>query len=222
MLWTIVVILIILWLLGFIGNVGGGLIHLLLVIAVIADRSRRARAQSAEHRRADPAGPADGGHGDQRVGEELAGVRHDLRRGAAAVRGVAVGVRPAVPGRDGEAGRGRHRGAVPAISIEQKTAGGTRAPRWARSRRSTTTCASSGPGSGYAALPECGRRWPADRGADRGPDPDLAGGARIEVLAPLVRGGRGSSGSCSRRRARRGSCASGWTARPGDLETRRS
>ena len=34
-------------------------------------------------------------------------------RGAAALRGVAVGLRPAVPGADGEAGRGQYRGALP-------------------------------------------------------------------------------------------------------------
>src|SRR5690606_40515353 len=38
------------------------------------------------------------------VGQVVARVRHDLRRGAAAVRGIAVDVREAVPRADGEAG----------------------------------------------------------------------------------------------------------------------
>ena len=45
-------------------------------------------------------------------GQVLARVRHDLRRGTAPLRRVAVGVRAAVPRADGEAGRRRHRGAL--------------------------------------------------------------------------------------------------------------
>ena len=42
----------------------------------------------------------------------VAGVRHDLRRGAAPVRRVAERLRAPVPRADGQAGRGLHRGAV--------------------------------------------------------------------------------------------------------------
>ena len=45
-------------------------------------------------------------------GKSQPGVRHDLRRGPAPVRRVAVGVRPAVPRPDGQARRRLHRGPV--------------------------------------------------------------------------------------------------------------
>ena len=44
-------------------------------------------------------------HGRQRVGKVVARLRHHLRRGPAAVRGIALGLRPPVPGADGEARR---------------------------------------------------------------------------------------------------------------------
>ena len=71
---------------------------------------RRARAQPQEHHARAPARPADRLHGPVRLGEVLARLRHDLRRGPAALRGVAVRVRAAVPGADGEARRRLHRG----------------------------------------------------------------------------------------------------------------
>ncbi len=46
------------------------------------------------------------------LGEVVAGLRHDLRRGPAALRRVAVGLRPAVPRPDGQARRRLHRGPV--------------------------------------------------------------------------------------------------------------
>ena len=42
-------------------------------------------------------------------GKVLAGLRHDLRRGAAALRGIALRVRPPIPRADGKAGRRSHR-----------------------------------------------------------------------------------------------------------------
>ena len=44
-----------------------------------------------------------------RFGEILARLRHDLRRGPAALRGIALGLCPAVSGADGKARRGRYR-----------------------------------------------------------------------------------------------------------------
>ena len=49
----------------------------------------------------------------QRFRQVVARLRHDLRRGAAPLRRVAVGLRPPVPGADGEAGRRCHRGHLP-------------------------------------------------------------------------------------------------------------
>lgn len=75
-------------------------------------RARGPRAQPQEHRCEHPAGPAGGDHRALRFGEVVAGVRHDLRRGAAEVHGVAVGVCAPVSGSVEEAGCGRHRGAA--------------------------------------------------------------------------------------------------------------
>ena len=74
--------------------------------------ARRARPQPEEHRRRHPAAQARGHHRPVRLGQVVARLRHDLRRGAAALRRVAVGVRPAVPRADGEAGRRSDRRAL--------------------------------------------------------------------------------------------------------------
>jgi excinuclease ABC subunit A len=88
-------------------------------------------------------------------------------------------------------------GLSPAISIEQKTISRTPGPPWVRSRRSTTTCASSGRGW-EPPLPRVRRpveRQSSTQIVDR--LLELEEGTRMEVLAPLVRGGRGSSGNSS-------------------------
>ena len=59
-----------------------------------------------------PAGLADRHHRPVRVRQVVAGLRHDLRRGPAPLRRVAVGLRPPVPGADGQARRRLDRGAV--------------------------------------------------------------------------------------------------------------
>ena len=74
--------------------------------------SRRARAQPQEHHARASARPADRLHGPVRLGEVLARLRHDLRRGPAALRRVAVRLRAAVPRADGEARRRLHRGSL--------------------------------------------------------------------------------------------------------------
>ena len=74
--------------------------------------TRRPRAQPQEHRRRHPAPQAGGDHRPVRLGQVVAGLRHDLRRRAAPLRRVAVGLRAAVPRADGEAGRRSDRGPV--------------------------------------------------------------------------------------------------------------
>ena len=74
--------------------------------------SRCAHAQPAGDRPRPAARPADRHHGAFGLREVLARLRHDLRRGPAALRGVAVRLRPAVPVGHGEAGRRPHRGAL--------------------------------------------------------------------------------------------------------------
>ncbi len=74
--------------------------------------ARRARPQPQEHRRrlaARPTGRADGPVGLRQV---VARLRHDLRRGAAALRRVAVVLRAPIPRADGEAGCRSDRGPV--------------------------------------------------------------------------------------------------------------
>ena len=73
-------------------------------------RPWRARAQPEERLARPPPRLPHRLHRALRVGQVLARVRHDLRRGPAALRGVALLVRPAVPRPDGQAGRGLHRG----------------------------------------------------------------------------------------------------------------
>ncbi len=77
---------------------------------VPARRQGRARAQPAQR----GPGPAprlhDRLHRALRLGQVLPGLRHDLRRGPAPVRRIAVRLRPAVPGPGGQARRRLHRG----------------------------------------------------------------------------------------------------------------
>ena len=73
---------------------------------------RRPRSQPQEHRRRHPAPQARGHHRSVGLGQVVARLRHDLRRRAAPLRRVAVGLRAAVPRADGEAGRRSDRRAV--------------------------------------------------------------------------------------------------------------
>ncbi len=76
-------------------------------------RPWRARAQSEECLARPATRLAHRFHGPVRVGQVLPGLRHDLRRGPAALRGIALLVRPPVPRPDGQAGRRLHRRSVP-------------------------------------------------------------------------------------------------------------
>ncbi|CAK7285548.1 hypothetical protein SGPA1_31421 [Streptomyces misionensis JCM 4497] len=76
-------------------------------------RPWRARAQPEECLARPASRLAHRLHGPVRVGQVLPGLRHDLRRGPAALRGIPLLVRPAVPRPDGQAGRRLHRGPVP-------------------------------------------------------------------------------------------------------------
>ena len=67
--------------------------------------SRRARAQPQERRPDDPPRQARGVHRAVGLGQVVARLRHDLCRGAAPLRRVALGLCPPVPGDDAEARR---------------------------------------------------------------------------------------------------------------------
>jgi excinuclease ABC subunit A len=86
-------------------------------IRIRGARQHNLRNVSLRH----PAQPTDRHHRRFGLRQVVARVRHDLRRGPAALRRVAVGLRAAVPRADGEAGRRLDRGLSPAISIEQRT-----------------------------------------------------------------------------------------------------
>ena len=103
-------------------------------------------------------------HGRQRVGQVLAGLRHDLRRRAAALRRVAVGLRPAVSRADGEAGRGCASTASPRRSpFARRTASATRARRSARRPRFTTICGCCGRASAGRSAASAAARSTASR-----------------------------------------------------------
>ena len=99
------------------------------------------------------------------LGQVVARVRHDLRRGAAPLRRVAVGVRAPVPRADGEARRRLHRGAVAGdLDRPEGHRRATRARPSARSPRSTTTCACC---SRASAMPHCPNARQSDRRSRR-------------------------------------------------------
>ena len=91
--------------------------------------------------RRDSARPPGRHHRALRLGQVVARLRHDLRRGAAPLRRVAVGLCAPVPGADGEAGRRFDRGPVAGhLHRAEDHRARTRARPSARSPRSTITC----------------------------------------------------------------------------------
>jgi hypothetical protein len=154
---------------------------------------RRARAQSQERRSRDSARRSSivftGAVG---LGQILARLRHHLCRGPAPLRRelsayarqfLEMMQKPDVDQIDGLS---------PAISIEQKTTSRTRARPSARSPRSTTTCACCGRASACPIRPRPACRSKARPSAQM-VDRVLAlpEGARLYLLAPVVRGRKG-------------------------------
>ena len=177
-------------------------------------RPRRPHPQPQE-RRPDAAAPL-AGRDDrgQRLGQVVARLRHHLRRGAAALRRVAVGLRPAVPRADGEAGRRLDRGHLPGDRHPpEEQHPQSRARRSARPPRSTTTCACSTPGSAAPICRNCGREVDARdrRGRGRGGSATLPrghpaadrlrhAGRHVDApLAPVSERGRRGAGVARRR-----------------------
>ena len=109
---------------------------------------RRRPAQPAAPRPHDPARQDERLLRAERQRQEFAGDGHALRRRAAAVRRVAVGLRPAVPRPDAQAEGRAHLTACRRRSPSSRRPSATRRARpSAPSPKSTTTCASSTPGS---------------------------------------------------------------------------
>ena len=132
-------------------------------------------------------------HRALRLGQVEPGVRHHLRRGPAALRRVALGVRPAVPRPDGQARRRLHRGPLARRSRSTRSPPRrTPAPRSAPSPRSTTTSACSTPGSATpTARPAAPRSSGRPRSRSSTGSSTLEEGQRFQVLAPVIRGRKG-------------------------------
>ena len=129
-------------------------------------RARRTHAQPQERRPRHSARPPRGHHRALRIGQVLAGLRHPVRGGPAALRGVALRLRSPVPLHDGEARHRPHRGSVAGPSPSNRSRHRTiRAPPSGRSRRSTTTCGCCSPGSASRAAPPTARPWMHRRSA---------------------------------------------------------
>lgn len=134
------------------------------------------RAQPEEHRPGPASRSPDRDHRAFRVGEVLAGLRHHLRGGSATLRRVLVLLRPPVPGADGEARRGRHRGPLaghldrPEGSLAESSLDG-----WDRHRDLRLPASALRPG-GPSPLPpvRSEHRTPDDR-SDGGQGPGVAG-----------------------------------------------
>ena len=156
-------------------------------VADASDRSRRARAQPARRRSRPAARRLVVFTGLSGLGQVQPRVRHDLRRGPAPLRRVAVGVRPAVPRPDGQARRRLHRGPVARRSRSTRSRPtATRARPSARSPRSTTTCGCSSPASASRTARSAASGSAADPAADRRPGAGDGGGHPV----PGARAGR--------------------------------
>ena len=137
-------------------------------------------------------------------GKSQPGLRHDLRRGPAPLRRVAVGLRPAVPGPDGQARRRLHRGPVAGgLDRPEVDLAATRARPSARSPRSTTTCACSTPASASRT---------ARSAASRSPSRPRSRSSTASSRCPRAPGSRCSRRSSASARASTSTCSP--TCRP--------
>ena len=127
------------------------------------------------------------------LGQVVAGLRHDLRRGPAALRRVPLVVRPPVPGPDGQARRRLHRGPVaghldrPEVGLAQPALHRRHHHRGLRLPPAALRPDRRAP------LPECGApitRQTPQQIVDR--ILELPEGTRFQVLAPVVRGRKGT------------------------------
>ena len=133
------------------------------------------------------------------VGQVEPRVRHDLRRGAAPLRGVAVGLRQAVPGADGQARRRLDRGALagdldrPEDDLAQPALDGRHGHRDLRLPAPAVVA------RGQAALPDL---RPADRGPVGRADHRPGDGARRGDALHGARAGRARAQGGVRQAAR--------------------
>ena len=131
--------------------------------------------------------------GPVRLGQVQPRLRHDLRRGPAPLRRVALGVRAPVPRPDGQARRRLHRGPLARRSRSTRSPPRrTRARPSARSPRSTTTSGCSTPApAARTARPAARRSSGRRRSRSSTGCCTLEEGTRFQVLAPVIRGRKG-------------------------------
>ena len=150
-----------------------------------AHRPGRPGAQPQGRLDRPPARLADRLHGSLGLGQVLAGLRHDLRRGPAPLRRVALGLRAPVPRPDGQARRRLHRGPLaggldrPEVDVEEPALHGRHHHRGLRlPAPALRPCRAS-------ALPHlrCADRA-ADPPADRRPGPRPRGGPPVPGARP--------------------------------------
>jgi hypothetical protein len=151
----------------------------------------RARAQPRQPQPGNPPRQAGGHHRVERFGKVEPGLRHDLCRGAAALRREPLGLRAAVPRSDGQAGCGSHRRAEPRDLHRAEDD----APQPALDR---------GHGDGDLRLPapalraqappvhQCGKVILSQTPQDIVDDPGLPEGTKVQLLAPLIRQRKGT------------------------------
>ncbi len=138
------------------------------------------------------AGQAHRVHRPVRIGQVVAGLRHHLRRGAAPLRRVPVGLRPPVPGPDGQARRRLHRRPVaghlhrPEDRVAQPALHGGHRHRGLR-----LPAAALRPHRGAARSRDRRRAGAPDAPADRRPHPRAA---RRHALPGAGPGGAGPQG----------------------------
>ena len=154
---------------------------------------RCARAQPEVDRRRHPARPAGGDHRALRLGQVEPRLRHHLCRGAAALCREPVGLCPAVPRHDAEAGRRPY-----LRPSRRRSRSSRRPPRRTRARpsapspRSTTTCGCCSRGSARPTRPATGLPIEAQQ-ISQMVDITMAlpEGTRAYLLAPIVRDRKG-------------------------------
>ena len=188
-----------------------------------SSRSAARASTTSRLRPRHPARQARRDHRPVRLGQELARVRHHLRRGPAPLRRVALGLRAPVPRPDAEARRRPHRGPV------------ARRSRSTRRRRRSNPRSTVGTVTeiydylrllyarvGIPHCPICGRgHRAADARADRRPHPRAAGGHEVQRARAGREGPQGRVRQAARRpqagglhaRARRRARCAGSTRR---------
>ncbi len=186
-------------------------------------RPGRPAAQPQERRRRHPARPDDRLLRPQRIGQELAGHGHDLRRRPAAVRREPERLRPAVRRPDAEAQGRPHRGPVAGDRHRAEEPGQHAALHRRHGHRDLRLPADPDGPAGPALLPRLRRpdRHAVGRRSDRQDHGRAGGHAAVPDGPGRDRSRRASTKRCGTRSAPPATSASASTARPTRSTSRR-